>query len=369
MLADPIAGLRSPTGALVSVYLNRPSPGGFSALVADTLRPLRERADHLPRSVQKSLQRDSHKIRGLADRLESEPAPSFAVFASDADDIFVVESLTHEIESRATLGPRPYLRPLRVAPRPLRAAVLVADRTQARIFVASGDHLEEVGTPLEADVGKPNYGGFSGYQEHTTRSRADEASARIWREAGARLLDLHQDRTFDFLVIGSLDELAEEIVGQLHPYLADLDRRQLQARPGKMTIPALRPKLADLTAQVRSRRQSALVDQILDTARGGGQAVLGLESSIEAANVMAIDTLVVAGWFTKSGIVCGNCGALGRAGRTCAVCGQATLPVDDVVSELMDAVITGGGTVHQVAIPSQLDHHGVGAVTRYPVQI
>lgn len=369
MLADPIAGLRSPTGALVSVYLNRPSPGGFPALVTDTLRPLRARANHLPRSVQKSLRRDAHKIRDLADRLELEPAPSFAVFASDADDIFVVESLTHAIENRATLGPRPYLRPLRVAPRPLRAAVLVADRTEARIFVSSGDHLEEVGTPLEADIGKPNYGGFSGYQEHSTRSHAEEATSRIWREAGARLLDVHQDRTFDFLVIGSLDELADEIVGQLHPYLADLDRMQLHAQPREMTIAGLRPKLADLTDEVRARRQSALVGQVLDTAHAGGQAVLGLESAIGAANVMAVDTLVVAGWFTKPGVVCANCGALGRAGRTCVVCGQSTLPVDDVVSELMDAVVAGGGSVHQVTIPSKLDIHGVGAITRYPVQV
>jgi hypothetical protein len=43
--------------------------------------------------------------------------------------------------------------------------------------------------------------------------------------------------------------------------------------------------------------------------------------------------------------------------------------VDDVVSELMDAVVAAGGTVHQVAIPSQLDNHGVGALTRYPVQV
>lgn len=298
-----------------------------------------------------------------------EPAPSFAVFASTADDIFLVESLTHEIESRAMLGPRPYLRPLRVAPRPLRAAVLVADRAEARIFISSGDHLEELGTPLEANIGKPNFGGFSGYEEHTTRSRADEATSRIWKEAGARLLDVYQDRMFDFLVVGCLEEMTDEIVGHLHPYLADLDQMHLPARPREMTIASLRPKLADLTAEVRSRRQSALIDQMLDTARRGGQAVLGLESAIEAANVVAVDTLAVAGWFTRDGVVCGNCGALGRTGPTCGVCVHATLPVDDVVSELMDAVIAGGGAVHQVTVASQLDAHGVGAITRYPVKV
>jgi hypothetical protein len=180
---------------------------------------------------------------------------------------------------------------------------------------------------------------------------------------------VHQDRAFDFLVIGSLDELADEIVGQLHPYLTDLDRMQLHARPREMTIAVLRPKLTDLTNEVRARRESALVGQVLDTARGGEQAVLGLESAIDAATVRAVDTLVVAGWFTRNGIVCGNCGGLGRAGPSCAICGDAVLPVDDVVSELMDAVIAGGGSVHQVAVPSHLDNHGVGAMTRYPVQV
>jgi hypothetical protein len=120
---------------------------------------------------------------------------------------------------------------------------------------------------------------------------------------------------------------------------------------------------------VRSDRQSALVGRVLDTAWSGGQAALGLTKAIEASNANAVDALVVAGWFTRPGTVCGACGALARAGATCMICGEATLPVDDIVSELMDAVVASGGAVHQIEVASPLDNEGVGVLTRYPVKV
>ena len=42
--------------------------------------------------------------------------------------------------------------------------------------------------PIGADVGNRSWGGFSGYEEHTVRARADEATSRLWREAVERLL-------------------------------------------------------------------------------------------------------------------------------------------------------------------------------------
>ncbi len=369
MVGDPIAGLSSPTGALVSVYLNRPSPGGFSALITDTLRALREQAPQLPRSVQKSLRRDGERISDLANRLETETAPAYAVFASSDDDIFLVEALTHSVKSQASIGPAPYLRPLRAAPRPLRAGVLVADQTVARVFVSRGGHIDELGPPIRADIGKPNYGGFGGYSEHTVRSRAGEVSARLWKDAANVLLAEHQRQPFDFMVVGSRDEISEEIVSQLHPYLADLYRAYVVLAPRDLTTSRLGSEIKPLLAEVRVNRQAALAGRVLDTAWSGGQGVLGLNKTIEAANAQAVDTLVVAGWFTRSGVVCSVCGALGRLGPKCETCGEKVHDVDDIVSEVMDRVVAAGGSVNQIQVASPLDVEGVGAITRYPVKV
>jgi peptide chain release factor subunit 1 len=95
--------------------------------------------------------------------------------------------------------------------------------------------------------------------------------------------------------------------------------------------------------------------------------VLGLQEVIDAANVQAIETLVVAGAFERPGVICDSCGHLMRSGDSCPVCGEATFPVDDIVGAVMEAVVAAGGTVSQISVASPLDRSGVGATTRFPV--
>lgn len=369
MIRDPIADLRSPGGSLISVYADRPSPGGFRALLTELMKPVREQAESLHRDVQLSVRADSDRIQDLADRLEIESAPAYAIFASDADDVFVLEALTHSTTSVSTLGPRPYLRPLRASPKSLRAGVLVADRVLARTFVSSAGLVDEIGVALEADIGKTNYGGFSGYDEPGVRARADETSSRLWKEASSRLLELHLERPFDYMAIGGYEEMVDDISRSLHPYLQRLHRASFMASPANLGPAALRSELATLDLAVRRERQEALAGRVCDTAWSGGNGLLGLASVLDAANAQAVDTLVVAGGFTRTGVMCNQCGYLARAGDNCPVCGSRVFEVRDVVAALMEATISAGGTVHQIDVPSPLDVQGVGALTRFPVPV
>jgi peptide subunit release factor 1 (eRF1) len=366
LLADPIAELRSPSGSLISVYLGRPSPGGMTALLTDLLRPVREAAESKERSVQKSVRADAERIHDHAEQLEVDAAPAYAIFASDLDGLFTVESLGHKVPNVSSLGPRPYLRPLRAAPKALRAGVIVADRSQARVFVVSGQLIDEVGPPLIADIGKHNYGGFSGYEEHGVRLRADEVSTRMWREAGAILLEKHQERPFDYLAIGGHGETVEEIGRNLHPYLDRVDRATFHAGPQSLSFPALRVELASRADEVSRRRESALAERVCDTARSDGLGVLGLTPVLTASNSQAIDTLVVAGEFGRPGSICNSCGFLARSGNRCPVCGSTMFQVDDIVAAAMEATVAAGGRTHQIVVSSPLDAHGIGALTRFP---
>ncbi len=367
MNEDRIAAFRGPKGSLISVYVNRPSPGGYAALLADLLKPIRERAEDLDRDIRLAVRADVERIRDLAEKLEVDSAPAHAVFASELDEIFVVEALTNPVIDFATMGVRPYLRPLRAGPRPLKAAILVADRGLARTFVSSQGLVEELGEPLVADLGKSNFGGFSGYEEHGVRARAEEEANRIWRGAGARLLAQHQKLRFDYVAIGSHEETVEEIARTLHPYLARLQRVSFVANPHTLTMPVLRAAVAQLDGEVERERQQALAGRVCETAWSGGNGVLGLGPVLDAVNAQAVDTLAVAGWFMRPGIVCEECGHLARNEEVCPVCGAEVFLADDLIGPLMDAVVEAGGTVHQLEVASSLDRYGVGALTRFPV--
>lgn len=366
---DRIADLRSHSGSLISLYAGRPSPGGFAALLSGLTKPLRDRSVALGRDVIKSVRSDSERIHDLAGQLELDSAPGYAIFASDLDDIFALEALSHPVADTSTLGPRPYLRPLRAAPRALRSGVVVADNASARVFTAVEGMVEELGSPLQAEIGNRSWGGFSGYEEHTVRARADEATTRLWREAGERLLERHMDRPFDYLAIGSHEETIDEIAKTLHPYLARLQRATFTVNPQSLGLPGLRTEVAALDERMRESRQMALAGRVCDTAWSGGNALLGLREALEAANTQAIDTLVVAGPFLRSGVICDGCGYLARDGGTCPVCGSALFEVDDVVGAVMEATVAAGGAVSQISVASPLDRHGVGALTRFPVAV
>ena len=368
MLADPIAELRSPSGSLISVYVDRPSPGGMTALLTDLLRPLREAAEKKEKSVQKSVRADAERIHDYAEQLEADGAPAYAIFASDLDGLFTVEALAHTVPNVSSLGPRPYLRPLRAAPRALRAGVLVADRSQTRVLIASGGLVEEVSAPLIADIGKSNYGGFSGYEEHGVRGRADEVSTRMWREAAAILLEKHQQRRFDYLAIGGHGETVDEIGRTLHPYLGRLYRATFQASPQALSLHSIRVELGEQANEVQRQRETALAGRVCDVAWSDGLAGLGLNTVLSACNAQAVDTLVVAGEFKRPGYICNSCGFLVRMGDRCPVDGSTMFEVDDIVAAAMEATVGAGGRVRQISVSSCLDTHGVGALTRFPFQ-
>lgn len=364
-MIDPIAKLHSPDGTLLSVYANRRAPATRAALV-ELLKPLR--SGDRARSHQKSIRTDSARMIEMAARIDSGAAPAVALFASHADGILEYQPLTDPVaEDVAMIGPRPYLRPLRAQPRPLRVGILIADSNKARTYLSAGGVLSEIGEELTTDPGKDNYGGFAGLEEHHNRARADEISAKLWRHAGRRLLEAHQDQPLEMIVIGGHDEAFDLIAAEQHAYLHNLPQGRVQVDPGTLSRAELTNLVATAISAQRHRTEVELLDRLIDEVDAGGAAVSGLSGVLNACNAHAIDHLVVAGPFSKEGVLCDACGWLGRTGPQCPVCGSTLYEVSDVVSAAMDAAVEAGGRVSIVSVASRLDAVGVAAFTRFNV--
>ncbi len=365
MIVDPIANLKSPQGSLISIYLDRPSPGGFPALITDLGRVAKQEVSSKSRSLQKSVDADVARLREMADRFESEAVPAYALFASSLDGIWELKALAQPTSPVAVVGARPYLRPLRAVPRPIRTALLVADKSQARIFIGFDGDVEEIEPPIAAEIGKPNFGGFAGYDEHGVRARAQDVASRLWREAGDALLERHVESPFDLLLIGGVNEAIEGIRSELHPYLSELPFESFPASPSDISPARLKEELALQRAAYQRKREGALVDDLLGLAARGTRGLLGLGPTLRAVNAQAISDLVVAGEFTRPGVLCPQCGQIDRAGTVCGVCSNDMHEVRDLISGIMDATVASGGRVHQISIGSALDRDGIGAITRF----
>lgn len=359
-MTDPIAKLHSPGGTLISLFVNRRPPATRAALV--------DLCKVLPAEVNgRSMRADRERILGTVDRIDSDTAPAVAIFASEQDGIFEFLPLTDRVEEMVTVGPRPYLRPLRAVPRPMRVGVLVADSSRARTYLVSGGTLTDLGDELTVDRGKDNYGGFAGYEEQRIRSRAEEQSIQLWRQAGRRLLEAHQDHPLELVVLAGHDEMFDGMHSQLHSYLRSVDQARIVVDPHTLTRAELLEAVEREVDEARQRRAQELVEQLVGDVEAGNSAVAGLAPVLEACNAHAVELLVVSGPFAKPGVLCDNCGYLARTGAQCPVCGQATFLLDDVVSAAMDATVEAGGRVEVVSVASRLDAFGVGARLRFPI--
>ncbi|MFO7547721.1 MAG: hypothetical protein R6X29_02445 [Acidimicrobiia bacterium] len=360
-----LAELRSPSGSLISLYLDRPA-GSASAAITDLLKPIRAAADSMERGIAKAVLRDCERIQGLVPKIDAQPANGVALFMSSTDDIHEMSFLDHLVWDHGSIGPRAYLRPLRSRPRPLHMGIVVADRRRCRIYLADDGTVEPLGAALEADIGKSNFGGFSGYEEHGVRRRAEHETARMLKEAAARLLETHRDRPFDALLLGGHQETLDELVPHLHAYLQALPVGRVVVDPHTLTLPELRRRVADHAATVWAARQEEAAEAAAAAVETGSGAA-GTATLLEAANARAVDRLLVAGRVEKPGVVCGECGWLARTGRECAVCGSAVFEVEDVIGYLMEAVVAGGGAVDQLEIATPVDPHGVVGILRFPL--
>lgn len=361
-----VATLASPSGTLISLYVNHP-PAQTAAALADLLKPLRARAESLDRAAALSLRDSAERILALQPRLDADPSPAFAVFASEADGIFEFVSLPGRVWDVAMVGPRPYLRPWRAIPHILRVGIIVADRRTAWVHVSEDHRLVLLGEPVVGDTGKVNYGGFSGYEEHGARSRAGEETARVWKEAAGRLFAVHQEDPVDLVVLAGHQENLDEMASVLHSYLAALPQRRIVVDPRTLTEAILRERVGEAVDEVRRAYEEDLVGRIVTTAESGGLAVTGVAGVLAAVNAGAVSHLVIAGPYSKSGVVCSGCGHLARSGVECTVCGGPALDVDDVLGEAVEAALAGGGKVTHTRVASRLDASGAGALLRFPL--
>jgi peptide chain release factor subunit 1 len=242
---------------------------------------------------------------------------------------------------------------------------LVVERPRVELWKVDGA-IEKIGM-FQGDLGKDNYGGFLGFDEKVVASRAEEETARVWREAGAAALSEHQARRADLVVVAGHHQHLDQFTSQLHPYLREAVIEHIVVDPHTVTPALLLDRVRGLEQRVRIRRDELAVQAVLEASYAGRPVARGLIDVLTAANLGAIDLLVVSGPFAKPGVRCDECGWLARSGVECPSCGAGTDAVDDVVGAAIESVLARGGRAPQVSVGSALDADGVAALLRFPL--
>jgi peptide chain release factor subunit 1 len=359
-----LAELTSPSASLISMYVDR-SAGPSSTVVNDLVKPLKSAAEDAERTAALSIREDIDQIKRLAASADTNGDPAWMVLASHADGILVHESLPRSVSNMVAVGRRPYLRPLRAMPEPIESVLFVVERPKVVVY-RIGEGVAEVGR-FQSDLGKADYGGFQGYEEAKATRRADEEATRVWKEAIASALEAHQSDPFDLVVLAGHKHELEPFAEHLHSYLEELPNDKIVIDPRTTSEAELTQRVRELEPAVARARDERTIRSVLEAAYQGRPVARGTAAVLTAANIGAVDRLVVSGPFAKNGVRCVGCGWLARAGERCPACDQAFEKVPDVVGAAAERVIEQGGRFDQVVVASALDVDGVAALLRFPL--
>lgn len=371
---DRLRGIDTGGAPVLSVYLDVPAdPGDFRGVAARLkalLRPVRDLAegDLLDDAAARSLRNDLERVMDMADHPVAHRGASMARFLCDAAGLDERLHLPGPVRDRAVADRTPYLGPLEAMLghyRPYCAVVI--DRRTASIYRFSMGELEAWEVIGEEEVRKDNFGGFSGYAERSVRGHAEEVARRLFRATAERLAVLARDGELELLMVGGQQGNVDGLIEELPPDAARRLAGTFAVDPGTATPADIRDRCAEVARAHEDSAAAGEVEALFDAAGAGDRAVVGLDPVVRAANVRAIGRLVIDADDLVPGVACVECGWLGRSGGLCGFCGEATLPVPDLIDRVAGQVQADGGEVRYVLGRSDLAEHRVGALLRFPV--
>ncbi len=359
---------------VLSLYLrrgvDRRDARALPARLKDLLHPVRELADsgRLERAASLSLRSDAEGILALSGELERATGRGIGIFSCSGRGFLERVVLPRPVRDRCVVDATPYVRPMMaVLDEYHRYCALVVERRRSVIFEFHLGELLEIEEHVEEGVRKRNFGGWHGYEEKHARGHAAWHAHRHYRETAKMAIDLLQRRSFDLLLVGGHEETVAEFLPFLHPYLRERLAGTFVIDLHTLTPAAVREQCSRLEQAWEREQERRLVAELLETAGAGGNAVLGLARTLDAANVAGIRLLLVHDGWSAPGFRCDACGWLGTGPPRCPGCSQPARETPDVVDELVEDAIDEGARIEHVGAQTELARHGVGALTRFPI--
>jgi peptide subunit release factor 1 (eRF1) len=357
-----------PTGVpVVSVYLNtRWVDEQQRERVRIFLKNELRRARDTGRARAEDLDWIETQGRALIEQSTIPDAHGVALYACHAAGLAETLPVRVPFEDTFVVGDRPYLPPLAsVVDETPAALVVFVDGTSARLIpvtsTGAGEELR-LETPVER---RHKNGGWAAlaqgrYQRHIEEHReqhfeAVAAAMTEWsdHQGARRVVVAGEPRTLALLRDHLPERVLRKVVGSI------------PAAHYEASSPIVR-RAEQLLAQDDANRESEAVDGAITEAAKGGQAVDGLDGTLEAVNRGSVRHLYVLRAFQGVGRRCEGCAALqrGLAGR-CSYCGHETKPVP-LNEAIIDRVLAAGGSVTRVERHAQLAQRGgIVALLRY----
>src|SRR3954447_5381345 len=294
----------------------------------------------LSRDALASLRADRDRIEAFLrdDDLDVDGAGAFAIYASDALEVFKAIKLPDPVDAEVYVDRRPILEPVLGLEDEGDWCVLLVTRETARIFRGGPTGLREV-RGVESDVkNQHSAGGWS--QARFERSVEREVEWHLER-ATDLLFRQFKRRPFAHLVVGANNEsLRPALTGETHSYLTERIRGWVDIDERLATPEEVLESVRGVMDEYLEAEQQALFERFSAEAATHGRAAEGLQDVLAALVERKVETLLMPEGAEAPGTKCVTCGWLGPAGRqSCPVDETALDPVQNIVEPAIQAAL------------------------------
>ncbi len=360
-----LAELRGEAALMTSCYLD--VDGGHHPRYQDVIDEMAQLSraarakDGADESVLADLQRMEEHVRAGIDRSRTR---GLVMFACAATGFWKVVELPVPVRSRVEVNHSPYVRPLElVLDEYERFGVLLVDRQRARMFVFELGELVE-SSELFEQLPRGDDDDHS-YTRDRGQSHTSELAHQHLRHAAAVAWKVYQEQGFDQLIVCTPEDLGNEVVAALHPYLQERVAGRCHI-PVASSLEAIRTAALDVQAKAERRKEAELVARLREAAGAGRKAVTGLEATLKALAERRVDTLLVSSGYEAPGWRCLSCSHVAAIGRRCPVCQAEMTQVGDVVEEAVEEALNQSCDVEICVGNADLDVLGrIGALLRF----
>ena len=352
-----------PTEAkVVSVYLSTDSG-------EEPIEAIKLKAKNLLREAD-GFEKDAQAIETYLNHSFDWTSPGLVIFSSQDGDFFRAFPTAVAFRNRLRIAPKPYLKPLgHLLDYYAHYGVILVDRVGARFFAYHLGELVDSDGYMGEEIHKLKQGRGSsavGRRGGTGgASREEENARRNLRESAAAAVDFFSRKPIRRLFLGGTAENTAQF--------RDLLPKQMQScLAGNFTIDMnageheVRDETIHLLQAANAEREKKLVKTLLGTQASGGQAVLGLDDTLDAISNRRVQTLLVSDGYRMPGYVDHTSGFVVANLAKSPLSDEELTAVDDVIDSAFTLSLNQGAHVEVIREDPDLDNAGkIGALLRF----
>ncbi len=348
---------------VISVYLDTDTAKESSESIKSQLKGML-------RDAQLQATPDAENIERYLDLSYDWSTPGLTLFSCAAADFFQTFPTAVSFRNRLRIGPKPYIKPLaHLLDYYANYGAILVDKIGARFFKYHQGELQATDGYLGEDIRKLKQGRGSsavGMRGGVGGARREnEAGNRNMREAAAAAASFFNKWPVRRLFIGGTVEtvasFSELLPKQLQSCVADTFVMDMNA--GEHEV---RQQVLLLLEETNAKREEKMVESLINAIGQNGNAVVGLDETLQAVNHRRVQTLIISDGFRAPGYFDENAGFVVANLAQSPMAADELIPVDDVVDLAMNLTISNGGQAEVVTGNENLEEYGrIGALLRY----